>query len=136
VNDDRPWEQPGAVRRDCEPHRGPALRLLGWAGVTLMAGGLPLGCCGTVLLGPVPLPGGLAGPALLFLLPALALTSGVAWAARRDLAGMREGLRDPAGRRETQAAKWLGDVGLVLGLLGGVLGSVVIIINESLKCRL
>jgi hypothetical protein len=84
--------------------------------------GLLLGCGGAALLGPVPLPGGLAGPALLFLLPALALNGGVAWAARRDLAGMRSGLRDPAGRRETQTAQWLGDV--------------VLIVLDTLKCRL
>jgi hypothetical protein len=41
VNDDRPWDRPGAVRRDCEPHRGPALRLLGGAGVGLVAAGPP-----------------------------------------------------------------------------------------------
>ena len=27
-DDDRPWERPGAVRRDCEPHRGEMLLLL------------------------------------------------------------------------------------------------------------
>jgi hypothetical protein len=27
VEEPRPWERPGAVRRDCEPHRGDWLQL-------------------------------------------------------------------------------------------------------------
>jgi hypothetical protein len=29
-DDDRPWERPGAVRRDYEPHRGSLLESLAW----------------------------------------------------------------------------------------------------------
>src|SRR5207247_1952487 len=51
--DDRPWDRPGSVRRDCEPHRGPFLNLVGTVSLlcgicslcTLLPGliGLPLG---------------------------------------------------------------------------------------------
>ena len=33
ANDDRPWERPGAVRRDCEPHRGRLLLVPATLGV-------------------------------------------------------------------------------------------------------
>jgi hypothetical protein len=39
AGDVRPWEQPGAVRRDCEPHRGPALLLLARVGLGLAVPG-------------------------------------------------------------------------------------------------
>jgi hypothetical protein len=34
-DDLQPWKQPGAVRRDCDPHRGHRMRVLGMALVTL-----------------------------------------------------------------------------------------------------
>jgi len=34
--DPRPWEQPGQVRRDVEPHRGVLLLAVGWAGAVLV----------------------------------------------------------------------------------------------------
>jgi hypothetical protein len=72
-----PWEEPGAVRRDCEPHRTPWLHLL--TGLTLIASILSA-CCPVFALVSVPL--------------ALAL-----WAAvRHDLAMMDAGRMDPAGR--------------------------------------
>jgi hypothetical protein len=74
--DDRPWERPGAVRRDCEPHRGALLRVLKSA-------------CGFSILG-----GFLCAPVALVAL-GVGLTT---WRlARRDLRAMRAGRMDPAG---------------------------------------
>jgi hypothetical protein len=52
AGDDRqPWEQPGAVRRDCEPHRGPLVLTLGI--LSIVCGSLALGawlCFGPAVL--------------------------------------------------------------------------------------
>src|SRR5262245_40727867 len=75
-----PWERPGFVRRDCDPHRGEPLALLG--SVSLLFGVMSLCLC----------------------LPALiAVPVGAAvWVtARRDLDKMRAGLMDPEGRPRT-----------------------------------
>jgi hypothetical protein len=82
--DDRPWEQPGAFRLDCEPHRGGLIRGLGlWAQVTCVAG--------------------LCLPWLLPISLGLGLT---AWLlARRDLLEMDAGLRDSAGRTATREGR-------------------------------
>jgi hypothetical protein len=82
----RPWERRGAVRRDCVPHRGNVLRLLG--GVALACGGLAW--C-------------LAVPAL------IGLPLGIAvWViGQRDFDRMRAGTMDPQGRAPTlQAMDW------------------------------
>ena len=82
--DSRPWEQPGAVRRDCEPHRRHLLRWL--AGASML-------CAWLTLLFWVP---GFVGLAL----------GVIVWVlADRDLAAMRSGLQDPDGRRDTQEAR-------------------------------
>jgi hypothetical protein len=94
--DDRPWERPGAWRRDVEPHRGGLLRALGLTSLVL----------------------GTLAPALV--LPALvALPLGVAvWVvARRDLGRMAAGAMDPAGRDQTTAARDYGALGALLCLL-------------------
>jgi hypothetical protein len=93
---DRPWERPGAVRRDSLPHRGWLLRALGSVSVAL--GYLAL--CGGVT--------GLAG------LP-LGLT--VCALAGGDLARIRKGLIDPDGREPTEQARYLGFIGVLLNLL-------------------
>jgi hypothetical protein len=77
----RPWEEPGAVRRDCEPHRTPYLHLL--TGLTLMASILSA-CCPVFGLVSVP------------------LTLAVWAAVRHDLALMDAGRMDPEGRRVAQ----------------------------------
>ena len=82
--DVRPWELPGNVRRDCEPHRAPLLAVLG--GVALVCGFL----------------------AFLFAVPAvIALPLGLA--VRRmgehDLHAMRWGRMNPAGRAGTIRAQ-------------------------------
>jgi hypothetical protein len=100
----RPWQLPGAVRRDCEPHRGPLVRRVGHAAFVLS---LLLAVTPLVLLPGVPLMGAGEFPEwgvplfpLAGVLPSLA-----AWAlARHDLALMRQGLMDPAG----ELAVWTG----------------------------
>jgi hypothetical protein len=86
-NDFRPWEQPGAVRRDREPHRGPLLLLLGRIG-SLCA-----------MLTPVLVVPGVVG---------LSLGLTVWLLAGADLAKMRAGLMDPAGRQQSERARWHG----------------------------
>ena len=94
--EERPWEQPGAFRLDCEPHRGP---LLSWLGEVSVA----LGClCTAPCLFGIP---GLIG------LP-LGLTT--LMLARRDLARMNQGLVDPSGKGLTRRALRSGIWGLVL----------------------
>jgi hypothetical protein len=96
-DDPRPWERPGAVRRDCAPHRGRLLRVLG--GVSLVCG----------ILAPVLMLPGLIG---------LPLSVAVLVLSGRDLARMRRGLLDPSGRAETEKARGLAFGGLVLSAAG------------------
>jgi hypothetical protein len=111
-DDPRPWERPGAVRRDCEPHRGALLARLGLAS----------GCLGFASVFVVPL-------ALLALPLAL-----VVWRrAGADLGKIRAGLMDPEGAGPTEEAWWNSVFGaaasaaalllwafvLLAGLLGG-----------------
>src|SRR5262245_52620816 len=97
TDDPRPWERPGAVRRDCAPHRGRLLRVLG--AIALVCGIL-------ALLLAVP---GLVG---------LPLSVAVLRLSGRDLARMRRGLLDPAGRAETERAGDLAIGGLFLSVIG------------------
>jgi hypothetical protein len=101
--DDRPWEQPGAFRLDCEPHRGGLLSALGQA--SLLLGVLALFCLVPSVLG---------------------LAVGVpTWVlARRDLGQMEAGLMDPRGWRKTQAGLERAKAGVVLcvTVIAGVLG--------------
>jgi hypothetical protein len=93
----RPWERPGTVRRDVEPHRDRLLRLLGIASLVIPFAGL-------------------------FLSPLIGLVAGVSlgltvWVlAGRDLAKMEAGLMDPDGRRETKSARRLGLAGVLVSL--------------------
>jgi hypothetical protein len=95
----QPWEQPGAVRRDCLPHRAPLLRLLGLTGL---------------LLGVLAL---LVIPAIL----AVGLGIAVNELGKRDLARMAAGSMDPSGAADTRRAMWWGDLGLILALFAGAL---------------
>jgi hypothetical protein len=92
-----PWELPGTIRRDREPHRGPLLR---WGARLVTA----LGVLGVWLV----------VPAL------LGLPLGVAvWrAARRDLALMRLGRMDPAGAVDASAAQVDALAGALLPFFG------------------
>jgi hypothetical protein len=91
----RPWERPGAVRRDCDPPRGRLLLVLGSV---------------SVVLGYIALAGGVTGLAGL----PLGLAAWVL--ARGDLARMSDGLVDPDGRGPTEQARRLGLVGVILSL--------------------
>jgi hypothetical protein len=97
ASDPRPWQQPGAVRRDCEPHRGRLLRVLGIASLVIPFAGL-------------------------FLSPLIGLVAGVSlgltvWVlAGSDLAKMAAGLMDPDGQRATLSARRLGLAGVLVSL--------------------
>jgi hypothetical protein len=95
-DDTRPWERPGAVRRDVEPHRGHWLRLLG--GIALILG---LVSC-------------LVFPFVLLSLP---LSAVVLLLARRDLARMRAGTTDPAGRKATIEARFEASLSVAVSFL-------------------
>jgi hypothetical protein len=94
----RPWERPGALRRDVEPHRGNWLLLL--AAVTLFLGVSSLA---------VVIPGWVAVP-LGFVVDRLAA---------RDLRRMRAGTMDPGGHVQAKRARLLGKLGTLLGAIGG-----------------
>jgi hypothetical protein len=99
-DDDRPWEQPGSTRRDCAPHRGDLLLLLGKIGIL----------CGfaSLCLGFASIPG--LGIAVLV------------WAmARHDLILMRVGLMDRAGMMNTRDALECGVAGALLSFAGFVI---------------
>jgi hypothetical protein len=82
--DERPWEQQGAVRRDCEPHRAEFLLTLAYISVFFAFVSL---CCW--ILAPISLGLGI-----------------LVWAmAARDLALMHRGLLDPRGKERTAQAK-------------------------------
>jgi hypothetical protein len=91
-----PWEQPGAMRRDVEPDRGPTLLLL--AGISLALGVL----------------------SLITFLPcvvAVPLGLGVEVAAGRDLKKMRFGRMAPGGQSQIHRALSWASLGVGLGLL-------------------
>jgi hypothetical protein len=79
-----PWQLPGAVRRDCEPHRVELFQRLSLITSLLAAAGVLL-----------------VVPGLL----ALALAVAVWLMARHDLALMRLGRVDPAGEADTRQAR-------------------------------
>jgi hypothetical protein len=91
----RPWERPGAVRRDCQPHRDRLLLALGDASLLLGALSLPLGFPAV------------AGAGL----------GAAAWAlASRDLKRMQARLMDPDGLSGTALARNRALLGLILSL--------------------
>jgi hypothetical protein len=100
---DRPWEQPGAVRRDAEPHRGEFLR---------QAAGLSLATAGTAAVGCFCLPAAVA--AGLF---AVGLGIVVWVLAQRDLTEMDHGRKDSTGRRHTARALRSSRYGVLWGVL-------------------
>jgi hypothetical protein len=93
---ERPWEWLGLPRRDCEPHRGEVLYLLG--NLSLICGLLSLCTLVPSLIG---LPLGLV----------------VAFLARRDLDEMSTGRMDPGGRDHTEMARIRSAYAIVLCLL-------------------
>ena len=101
--DDRPWERPGGVRRDLEPHRGQDLLAFGF-----LSFGLTIFTFFFVPLGLLALPAGAT-------LGLLALPAGVVvWRlARRDLAAIRAGCMDPAGEDWLRVACGMGAFAVV-----------------------
>jgi hypothetical protein len=95
--DERPWEQPGCVRRDCEPHRGHVLALLAR---TVLLCGVASYC--VIVPGVVSLPLGMTVLAM----------------ARRDLKKMRAGLMEPSGKRQTEVAAHECIGGIVVTIFG------------------
>jgi hypothetical protein len=97
--DKRPWEQPGAVRRDCQPHRGNMLILLGAVGATVGALGI-----------------------VLFVPAVVALVVGIITyrEAKRDLAEMKAGRMDPGGRSRVLRAQDLGVTSITVGAAGTI----------------
>ncbi len=92
-----PWEEDRAIRRDCEPHRAKLVSNLGVAGL---------------LFGVVSFCGGATG---LLGLP-LGLTALVM--AHRDLAKIRAGTMDRRGEKRTRRGGDAGLVGALLSLVG------------------
>src|SRR6266700_5361424 len=92
--DDRPWELPGAMHRDCEPHRGLLLHVCGlfcalWGGLSV-----------------------LVFPAVI----SLALGAYVWTAANRDLKKMRAGFMDRSGEKRTHRARLCAIIGITATL--------------------
>jgi hypothetical protein len=115
--DDRPWERPGEVRRDCEPHRGAFLQTLG--ALSAVPGTLAVGCFFAL---PVSMPAAMLALGL----------GGTAWfLARRDLREMQGGHRDPGGRRATVKGSAFGAVGVLLGCLS-LLGALALLVVSLL----
>lgn len=93
LHDDRPeWERPGAVRRDCEPHRGGTVLVIGIIGLCLSFPhilsviGLPLSITAIVM-------------------------------ANHDVRRMEAGEMDPQGLANTRGGRICGIIGTVIGLL-------------------
>jgi hypothetical protein len=106
ADEDRPWERPGVVRRDCDPHRGRQLRVLG--AIALVCG---------ILAWLLALPGVIGLP----------LSVAVLIVSNRDLTRMRRGLLDPAGREETEKARGLAMEGLFLNVVGPLIHGVLVL---------
>jgi hypothetical protein len=117
--EDRPWEQPGAVRRDCESHRGALLARASYAAAVF----------GIASLGTSPCAFGLGSEslrgeeALTVLVPlfcngiAFLISLSVWFVARQDLHRMSKGVMDPAGRCQTAAAKRWAEGVVIVGLI-------------------
>ena len=87
-----PWEEPGAVRRDCLPHRGGILNFLGT--VAMVAGAISICCVPLALIG-------------------LSLGIVVWRLAQRDLIDMEAGKMDPDGVSSTAIAVTSGQVAAI-----------------------
>jgi hypothetical protein len=96
-DDERPWEQPGAFRLDCEPDRGTTLLWLGRLSLWLIAGAALVGAAA--------------------LLPVLPLAIAVLVMASRDRAKMRAGTMDPAGEWPTRKGARYAKAALVVLVL-------------------
>src|SRR5262249_41477772 len=115
----RPWEQPGQVRRDVEPHRGPWLLLVGWIGLGFAALTVPLAL--VVWLELLPMPSLLIVSEVCGLCALVGFALGVAalGLGGRDLARMRAGAIDPAGEKDADRAVVLGIAAAAVSLFFG-----------------
>jgi hypothetical protein len=112
AEDERPWERPGAVRRDYLPHRGWILRSLGIAATGLGVLSLSLIVPGVF---------------------ALILAFVVYDMARRDLADIQAGRMDPAGRLHAEDARFMALVTPVITLFGWAWwGTYAFLVNRGL----
>jgi hypothetical protein len=101
--DPRPWDQPGAVRRDVAPHRGNVLVLLAEVALAVGASSFCL-----VWTGPV----------------AVVLGWVVHGLARRDLGKRWAGAVDPRGRAQALRARQPSDLACGVGGVGTLCGLV------------
>jgi hypothetical protein len=90
VEDERPWEQLGALRRDYEPHRGHLLLTCAVASAVCSPFAFLLVCPG------------------LFTLPATVV---ICWLAGRELAEVAAGRMDPGGARWLVVARFAAAMG-------------------------
>jgi hypothetical protein len=118
--DDRPWERPGAVRRDCEPHRAGLVLLLGNVGLAFGLAGCLLVCCNPFLTLVVILPCSLVG------LPCC-LTAWVM--AQKDLRLMTAVAMDRAGLRRTEKARSVSQMGVAFCAIGLLIVVAVLVIH-------
>jgi hypothetical protein len=95
TNGDRPWEQPGCVRRDCEPDRGHFLQFLAIVSMIFAAFSI---CSFVPALVAVPL--GIVAMRM----------------ASRDLERMKAGLLDPNGFQLTERAERNAGLSLVVSM--------------------
>jgi hypothetical protein len=98
------------VRRDCDPHRGPLVLVLGI--ISIVAAPAVM-CC--YFLGPV--------------VPLVGLGLGIpAWVlGRRDLERMKQGTMDPEGEGVTQGGMICGIIGTILNGIGALFGIAILI---------
>jgi hypothetical protein len=106
ADEELPWEEQGAIRRDREPHRARMLSLLGTI---------------TFCLGVMAVPSGAPG------VFGLSLGLYVRSAARRDLRKMDDGTMDPEGAERTRAALQDANLGSALSGLGLLLAVFVVV---------
>jgi hypothetical protein len=112
----RPWEQPGVVRRDCEPHRGDYLAVLGTVSIVMSLAGSLL--------------------SLLIVLIGIGLGVAVVVMAGHDLEKMRTGAMDSGGEGLVKTARRRGLWAIALGLLVVVLCvGLVVALNVLLNRR-
>ena len=119
--DERPWDIPGAKRRDCAPHRGPWLVLL----ASVNGLGIAVVVATWMLFdGPMDLQLYLASfgalcYGLLVLSSVLCLPLGLfTWVlAARDLARMRGGDMNPAGLGTATLAGWASTAAIAVGAI-------------------
>jgi hypothetical protein len=125
--DDRPWEQPGAQRRDWESHRVGLLYAL--AGPCAMGLGPTAMLVWMEYVGPHVV---LAGAGFFACSLGLALAVIAHWMTGRDLEKMRMNFMDPEGRHDTEFLKVVTTFCAPLYLVGGSFSVVLGIIKHML----